>query len=75
MHFSGDVSLGNLLTVVTLLGISVKFGWIVGGIQEVIAMHTKRLDRYEAALISVVADVQRMIGRIEGVQDRLDRKL
>ena len=73
MHFSGDISLGSLLTVVTLLGIAVRFGWMVGGIQEVIMEHTKRLNRYEETLMKTVGDVQRIVGRVEGVQDRLDR--
>lgn len=74
MHFSGDISLGNLLTVITLLGIAIRLGWTAGMIEKTIALHAIRLDRYEQALITIISDVQRLVGRVEGVQDRLDKK-
>ena len=65
MHFSGEVTLGSLLTIITLVGIAVRLGWVIGGIQEIITAHTKRLDRYETTLLGIVGDVQRLVGRIE----------
>lgn len=80
MHFTGDISLGTILTIATLLGIAIRVGWAVGKIQAVVdgvkktaSDHAMRLDRYEEALIKMVGEVQRMVGRVEGVQDRLDR--
>jgi hypothetical protein len=72
MHFNGEITLGSILTIVTLLGIALRFAWTAGALQAVIIEHTKRLDRYEIALTEIVSSVQRVIGRVEGVQDRLD---
>lgn len=74
MHWSGEVSLGSLLTIATLVSIAVRIGWMVGGIQVTVRAHTGRLDKYEDTLIKVVGEVQRLVGRIEGVQDRLERR-
>ena len=75
MHFTGEISLGTILTIVTLLGISSRIAWIVGSIQTTITDHTRRLDKYEGSLVNITGQMQRMVGRIEGVQDRIDRKL
>jgi hypothetical protein len=72
MHFNGEITLGSILTIVTLLGIALRFAWVAGALQAVIIEHTKRLDRYEITLTEVVSSVQRVIGRVEGAQDRLD---
>ena len=75
MHISGELSLGNILTILTLIGIAMRFGWQVGTLQEVVRAHTKRLDQYEVAIIRVVGDVQPLIGRMESLQSRLDRNV
>jgi hypothetical protein len=74
MHFTGEITLGNLLTIITLVGIAVRFGFLAGYLQTTVSQHTARLDKYETSLLDVVSNVQRMIGRVEGVQDRLDHR-
>lgn len=80
MQFTGDISLGNIAIVVTLISIAVRIGLKLGTVQQLVAGHTitleshaARLDRYERTLVEVGGNLQRMIGRIEATQDRIDR--
>lgn len=80
MQFTGDISLGSVAIIVTLIGIAIRIGMQVGAVQEVakaqatiIEGHTKRLDRYESRLVDIVSDVSRLIGRIEATQSRLEK--
>ena len=66
--------LANAPVVLTLIGIAIAFGRRLGSTETILRLHADRLDRYEDRLVEVVGDVQRMIGRIEATQDRLDRK-
>lgn len=85
MNYTGEISLGailgNLMIVVTLISIAVTIGRQIGHIQQVvktqgdlIAMHSARLDLYESRLLSVIADVGRLIGKIEATQDRIEKQ-
>lgn len=43
MHFSGDFTLGNLLTIVTLVGIAVTFGRKLGAFEVTLKSHADAL--------------------------------
>ncbi len=80
MHFTGEISLGSLAIIITIVGAVIRIGWKMGAMETVartqgenIERHTIRLDKYEERLVQVVADVQRMIGRLEATQDRLEK--
>lgn len=77
MHFDGTVSLGSLLTIATLIGIAVRLGWTVGGIQAIITqhsklleMHTARMEKQDDMLIRISGDMQRIVGRIESANQQ-----
>lgn len=81
VHFSTEITLGNLAIVVTLIGIAIRVGWRIGGLEQVVKMHgenlmshTSRLDLYEGRLVEIVGSVQRLIGRVEATQDRIDQR-
>jgi cytochrome c biogenesis factor len=81
MTITGDISLGNIAIVVTLIGIAVRISMRFATMQQLVSGHTStlnshsaRLDRYETTLVEVGGNLQRMIGRIEATQDRLDRR-
>lgn len=80
MTFTGDISLGNIAIVITLIGIAIRIGMRLGSVESVakaqaalIEGHSMRLDRYEERLVSIVADVSRLIGRIEATQQRIEK--
>lgn len=80
VHITGDISAGSISIVVTLIGIAIGIGIKAGTIQQLIRghsltlqVHATRLDAYEKSLIEIGGNLQRMIGRIESTQDRLDR--
>lgn len=80
MHFTAEVTLGNLAIVVTLIGIAIKIGQRLGALDStvgqhagVLNQHTARMDKHEERLTSIAGDLQRMIGRVEATQDRIDR--
>lgn len=80
LTFTGELSVGSISIVVTLVTIAVTIGLRLGTIQTLVRGHTitlvehaQRLDRYEKTLIDVGGNLQRMIGRIEATQDRIDR--
>ena len=82
MHWTGEITLGNLAIVATLIGMAIGIGIRLGAITQLLADHSQRLmdhstrlDRYEARLVTIVGDVQRLIGRIELTQDRLDARI
>ena len=73
MHFTADLSLGQLLIIATMIGMAVKVGWRLGTFETILKEHAQtfhehanRLDRYEDALTHVVQDLQKVIGRIDG---------
>lgn len=79
VHFTGEITLGNIAIVITLITIAinlgVKFGTVstlVQGHTDTLKGHAERLDRYERTLIDVGNNMQRMIGRIEATQDRIE---
>jgi hypothetical protein len=72
MHLTGEVTLGNIAIVVTLLGIAIKFGVQLGGFQTTLREHAKaleahsiRLDHHETRILDLIAGIQRLIGRSE----------
>lgn len=72
MHFTGDVSLGTILTIVTLIAIAIRFGYRFGKFETTLENHTQsieshaeRLSTYESQIVNFVADLQRVIGRLE----------
>lgn len=80
VHITGEISLGNVAIMVTLIGIAVRVGMRLGSVETVakaqaalIESHTTRLDRYEERLVSIVSDVSRLIGRIEATQQRIEK--
>lgn len=77
---TGDISLGNLAIIVTLIGIAIRVGVRFGSVQTtltnqaiLIESHAQRLDKYEQRLTDIVGQVQRIVGRIEATQERLER--
>ena len=80
MHITGEVTLGNIFIIITLVSMAIGMGIRLGSITAIINQHTAdlikhslRLDTYEMRLVEIVADVQRLIGRVEATQDRLER--
>lgn len=80
MQLTGDISLGNIAIIVTLIGIAIRVGMRLGSVEAIakaqaalIEGHTKRLDRYEERLVSIVSDVSRLMGRIEATQERIEK--
>ncbi len=77
---TGELSLGSIAIVASILTTAVAIGirmgtlqTLVGGHASTLKEHSGRLDRYEKTLIDVGSNLQRMIGRIEATQDRIDR--
>lgn len=69
---TGEVTLGNLLIVVSLIGIAISFGVRLGSFQasleshsKTIEDHGKKLSKHDDIFLSLVQDVQRLIGRNE----------
>lgn len=80
MHFTTEITLGNLAIVITLISIAIGIGNRLGTLSQtvlqhatVLTQHANRMDKYEERLIGLVGDMQRMMGRVEATQDRLDR--
>jgi len=70
MHLTGELSLGNILTVATLIGIAIGVGRRFGGFESLmsehaktLAVHAERLDRYEARMVDIVEKLGLVIGR------------
>lgn len=81
MHVTGEITLGSIGIIISIAIAVLRVGVQIGGMQTLtkiqgdsIMEHTKRLDLYESRLISVVSDVQRMIGRLEATQDRIEKR-
>lgn len=80
MHFTGEISLGSLLIAITIIGSVLRLGWKIGHMEEVattqganIERHTMRMDKYEERLIVIAGEIQRMIGRLQATQERLEK--
>jgi len=76
MHITGEVTLGTILTIATLIGIAITFGRRMGTFETQLQTHSTniqghaaRMDRYEARYVEIAGQLQRIIGRIEE-QDR-----
>ncbi len=72
MHVTGDLSLGSILTIVTLISIAVTLGRRLGNFEgmlrhhaDTITEHSVRLSKQEERVIDLVASVQRLIGQTE----------
>ena len=73
MHISGDINLGSILTIITLIGIAISMGSKLGRFEETLKHHAETMSDHAARLASqesrmgdLVASVQRLIGRMEG---------
>lgn len=73
-------SLDAIAIIITIISTAIGLGMKVGAMQAVakhqgdaILHHTDRLDKYESRLVDVVSQVQRMIGRLEATQERLEK--
>lgn len=80
MHVTGEISLGSIAIAITIIGAMIRIGQQIGKMQQLVTSqgtliegHRKRLDTYEERLVSVVGDVQRIVGRLEATQDRIER--
>ncbi len=72
MHVTGEITLGTLLTIATLIGIAISFGRRFGSLEAQLASHgtnlvkhAERMDRYEEHYMTIAGQMQRIIGRIE----------
>ena len=72
MHFTGNISLGNVLVVVTLVGTAVQFGMRLGTLETTLRQHAdalmdhaNRLEQHDSRLLDAVGNIQRMLGRLE----------
>lgn len=79
MHISGDINLGSILTIITLIGIAISMGSKLGRFEETLkhhaatmADHAARLTSQESRMGDLVSSVQRLIGRMEGSQAKRD---
>lgn len=83
MHFSGDINLGNLLTILSILAIGGKGlhaagKFFVKALRQVddvvtsIREHAERLTKQESLMGDVVHKMQKLITQIEFIQDRVD---
>lgn len=82
VHFTGELTLGNLAIVVTLIGVAISIGRRIGAAETTLhdhaaalTQHSHRLDLYEGRLVDVIGQVQRVIGRVEVTQERLEQTL
>lgn len=80
LNVTGEISAGSISIVLSILTTALVIGIRLGTMQQLVRGHSltltdhaNRLDRYEKTLVSVGGDLQRMIGRIEATQDRIDR--
>ncbi len=72
MHVTGEITLGTILTIVTLISIAIAFGRRFGNFETQLAAHgvnlvkhSERMDRYEEHYMTIAGQMQRIIGRIE----------
>ncbi len=79
MHITGDINLGSILTIVTLIGIAIAMGSQLGKFELTLKHHADTMSDHAARLVSqetrigeLVASVQRLMGRMEGEQARRD---
>lgn len=77
MHFTGDVSLGTILTIATLLGIALRVGYRLGNFETTLTQHQTsltshetKLTSYEAQILGFVGQLQRLVGRVENDTER-----
>lgn len=76
MTFDWTVTLGNVLQLVTMIGLAIAgyyaisarmavFESMLAGHADTLKQHAQRLDLYEARIVEVIGDLQRLIGRME----------
>ena len=77
MQITSEISLGTILTIATLIGIAIRFGFRLGHFETTLNNHAKtlvehatRLGAYEARIVDIVSDLQRLIGRVEASLER-----
>ena len=81
MVWDNTITLGNVIQVGTIVVLAAAAyaafasRWavlenILDGHTHVLKQHAERLDRYEAHALTIVADLQRLVGRVEVVAQR-----
>jgi hypothetical protein len=72
LTYSGDITLGSILTIVTLVSIAITLGRRLGSFEttlkqhaDTMVQHSARLTNQESRVIDLVASVQRLIGQME----------
>lgn len=77
MSFTGEIMLGNIAIIVTLVGIAIGFGQQLGSFRTTLLVHansidkhTLRLDRHDDKILELITGVQRLIG----VQELSDQR-
>ena len=76
MHWNGEVTLGNLLTIITLISLAIAawyglkarilvFQEMLRTHSQTLMDHAKRLDTYESRILDLVSGLQRLIGQSE----------
>lgn len=81
VHFTSEITLGNLAIVVTLIGIAIQIGQRLGTLSstvlqhaDMLNQHAKRIDKYEDRLTTISGDLQRIVGRLEATQNRIEQQ-
>lgn len=77
MHLTGEITLGNLAIVVTLLGIAIRFGSKLGSFETTLkahsltlVQHAEKLEKHEDRFMGFVAQLQMLVGRVELLTER-----
>ena len=80
MTVTAAIAVSCVSVIITMLLIANRIGWHLGRIQSTALEHAKslsahaaRLDLYEARLVAIGGDLQRLIGRMEATQARIER--
>lgn len=89
IEFSWEVNFGQIITIVSLVASAYAATIRVYHLldkrvarledtlishAQTLTMHGERMERYEASLFKVVADLQRVIGRMEAHQDERSKR-
>jgi hypothetical protein len=84
-----SVDLGQILSVIAMVLLAIGAHYAVKqtvtvvvarfddfklGMERTVNAFGERLDRHEASIVTLVGDLQRVIGRVDGQMDRQDRK-
>ena len=88
MHFDSTISLGNILTIVGFVaafwvaanGIYTRIDRRIVAFETLLeqhaltlVQHASKMEKQDDILLRLVGDMQRLIGRVEGSQQNIDR--